>query len=737
MKKIFLFLLIINFKALAQVPLQINYQGVARDAAGNPIANQNIGLQFNISTNGFPNFYTETQPSVPTNSLGLFTTKIGLINPLPANGWQNTPCVLQTSININNAGFVSIGTQTMASVPYALYALNSGATLPPGVRDGQTLRWDSTAQVWKNTNNLTNDDIRVGVGLFPNEIKSKFHATTSNTLDSSAIVALHFNAQPKQAALKAFVVGSTATNTLDPYGTALFGSQGVSNNNGSGFAIGSLNYGTSNGTGVGVSAVGNSKTNTGTAIGVYGTTDPNSLGTNKYAGVFDKGGVLINDSLLMGTASNPGNIGDVLTLTKITPSYGRVKWQTPGTFFSPFTVSANFVHLVPGNATSKVVIGNTTPALFGYSSKLTVYNPVGTNDTALSVFQYTNSHAVNARTFGTGFAVNAINSNAATNSYAGFFDGGLISKGKNSLPTSFAFLVKDGVNTDLLSVKNDGRVGVGTISQTENLQVQSLGNTSLSIISTSATVSQLMFGDASLHSKGFIQYDNGLNTMNIGVNSNPNRIFINNNGSIGLKTNNPGAYDLSIFNPGNNTSLRLNNSIGSANGLVLATNNVSSNLISYDNTPFNFGNNSTTFMTAQPNGNVGIGTITPAINSRLAIKDGHLQSQQTVAPTINGSNGVTASFWNGNPTDVTGIIQLSMGGSTSAGTQASVTFNKTYNSIPTVILTPVNNTYGADAVALNHVYVVASTNGFNIVFNTAYANPTFTMYFNYIVIEGN
>jgi hypothetical protein len=498
--------------------------------------------------------------------------------------------------------------------------------------------------------------------------------------------------------------------------------------------LGSFNYGTSNGTGVGVAGFGNSKTVTGTAIGIYGTTDPASLGTNRYAAIFDKGAVLVNDSLMLGTATNTGVIGDVLTRTL----NGRAVWKTPAAAgFSPFTVSANFVHLVPANATSKVVIGNTTPTLFGYSSKLTVYNPVGTNDTALSVFQYTNSHAINARSFGTGYAVNAVNSNAATNAYAGFFDGGLISKGKNSLPTSFALLIKDAANTDLFSVRNDGRVGVGTINQTENLQVQSPGSTSLSIISTSATISNLFFGDQSLHSKGAIQYDNQANIMNFSVNNIPNRIFINNNGNIGLKTNNPGAYDLSIFNPGTSSSIRLNTGSSANFGLVINSNSAASNIISYENTLFNFGNNSTTFMTAQPNGNVGIGTISPSINSRLAIKDGHLQSQQSVAPTIGGSNGVSASFWNSSATDVTGIIQLTMGGSTGSGTQATVTFNKNYNTIPIVILTPVNNTYGADAVALNHVYVVASTSGFNIIFNTAYANPTYTMYFNYVVIEGN
>ncbi|MEO6304932.1 MAG: hypothetical protein ABIP51_17355, partial [Bacteroidia bacterium] len=399
---------------------------------------------------------------------------------------------------------------------------------------------------------------------------------------------------------------------------------------------------------------------------------------------------------------------------------------------------ANFVHLIPTLSTNKVVIGNTTPALFGYGSKLTVYNPTGNNDTAFSVIQYNNStHAINSTALGTGFAINAVNKNAALSAYAGFFDGGLISRGKNSSNNAYGLIVKDNVNTDLLSVRNDGKVGIGTITQTENLQVQSSSSTAISIVSGNTAQSNFYFGDQSFHFRGNIQYDNSSNTMNFWTNNTANRIFIDNNGHVGLKTNNPGVYDLSIFSTSGNSSLRLNNNLSASIGLVVSTSNVGTNILSYENTPFDFGNNSVIFMRAQPNGNVGIGSLSPAPNSRLAIKDGHLQSQQTNAPTINGNNGTTATFWGPNGTDVTGIISIAMGATTAAGTQATITFNKPYNNVPIVIITPVNNTYAADAVALNHVYVVASTTGFTIQFNSAYANPSYNMYFNYIVIEGN
>jgi hypothetical protein len=124
-----LFVLIFCFGTstiLSQAPQFINYQGVARDANGTPITNTVIGLQFCIATAVNPAFHNEKQLSVPVNSLGLFTTKIGVSPPLPVNGWEDLPAVLHISLSINAGPFTALGTQTLASVPYALYALNSG-----------------------------------------------------------------------------------------------------------------------------------------------------------------------------------------------------------------------------------------------------------------------------------------------------------------------------------------------------------------------------------------------------------------------------------------------------------------------------------------------------------------------------------------------------------------------------------------------------------------------------------
>lgn len=75
MKNIFTTLtaIIIGLTSFAQTPQQFNYQGVARDNAGNVLANQNVALQLSLhsgSANGAV-VYSETQATT-TNQFGLF-----------------------------------------------------------------------------------------------------------------------------------------------------------------------------------------------------------------------------------------------------------------------------------------------------------------------------------------------------------------------------------------------------------------------------------------------------------------------------------------------------------------------------------------------------------------------------------------------------------------------------------------------------------------------------------------
>ncbi len=114
----------------AQAPLSFNYQGVARDLAGTPIPNQNIGLRIAIlqGTPNGPAVYTETHNTNTTN-LGLFSLQIGtgtVVDGLfSAIDWGNNSHHLQIEMDENGgSNYQLIGTSQLLSVPYALYAEN-------------------------------------------------------------------------------------------------------------------------------------------------------------------------------------------------------------------------------------------------------------------------------------------------------------------------------------------------------------------------------------------------------------------------------------------------------------------------------------------------------------------------------------------------------------------------------------------------------------------------------------
>jgi hypothetical protein len=126
-------LLVFSFMLNAQAPQLIKYQGVARDAAGNPIVNGTIQVQFDIH-NVFaagPIIYTELHPSVPTDQFGLFSLSIGSITPFPVGLFGTGDEFLEVSVDFGS-GLTSMGTSHLLSVPYALYADSSGTAGPTG-----------------------------------------------------------------------------------------------------------------------------------------------------------------------------------------------------------------------------------------------------------------------------------------------------------------------------------------------------------------------------------------------------------------------------------------------------------------------------------------------------------------------------------------------------------------------------------------------------------------------------
>ncbi|MCB0786654.1 MAG: hypothetical protein KDC02_20905 [Flavobacteriales bacterium] len=147
--------------ALAQGTLYnaLSYQAVARDANGDPIAGQIIGLRFRI-TAGPGIVYDETQ-SVTTNALGLFKADIGTGTPNGFPPLQNYPWyhpsndmyLLVYADFTGGTNYQFLGQEPIRAVPVASTARMATTLL------------DSSAVVDPNTNVIIVDPTyRLGIG---------------------------------------------------------------------------------------------------------------------------------------------------------------------------------------------------------------------------------------------------------------------------------------------------------------------------------------------------------------------------------------------------------------------------------------------------------------------------------------------------------------------------------------------------------------------------------------------
>jgi hypothetical protein len=112
----------------AQSPAKFNYQAVARNASGNSLTNQAIGVRFTVRdlAVGGNTLYQETH-NVTTNSFGLFTAVIGngttVSGSLTSISWISGDKFLQVEIDAaGGSNYTDMGTTQLISVPYALQA---------------------------------------------------------------------------------------------------------------------------------------------------------------------------------------------------------------------------------------------------------------------------------------------------------------------------------------------------------------------------------------------------------------------------------------------------------------------------------------------------------------------------------------------------------------------------------------------------------------------------------------
>jgi hypothetical protein len=120
--------------AYAQIPQQLNYQGIARNASGEPISTHIITVRLSIidsAANGIVT-YQETK-TVSTNYVGLFTIVIGapgginVIGTIASVNWNTGKKYIKLEIDPNGASnFTLVGMNQLQSVPFALSAAPVG-----------------------------------------------------------------------------------------------------------------------------------------------------------------------------------------------------------------------------------------------------------------------------------------------------------------------------------------------------------------------------------------------------------------------------------------------------------------------------------------------------------------------------------------------------------------------------------------------------------------------------------
>lgn len=137
-KLIALGVLFMALTAQAQAPQGINYQAVIRNTNGTTVNNSTVGLRLNIvqgspaGTVVYSESFTET-----TSNIGLVNVVVGqgsvLSGDFSSINWGAGPYFIEVAADASGgSNYTVLGTQQMMSVPYALYAENSGTAGPQG-----------------------------------------------------------------------------------------------------------------------------------------------------------------------------------------------------------------------------------------------------------------------------------------------------------------------------------------------------------------------------------------------------------------------------------------------------------------------------------------------------------------------------------------------------------------------------------------------------------------------------
>ncbi|WP_299216164.1 hypothetical protein [uncultured Aquimarina sp.] len=331
-------LLILLFFSLFGFSQSFNYQAVVRDANGDPIVNQSIGVQIQILEGVAPDnlVYTEIH-TVTSTAQGIISLAVGTgttSDNFSTINWSQQNQWIGIAVDITGGTtYTSIGTTKLQQVPYALYAANSGDKT-----------FDTTNNVTSNASGtIATDDFVFG--------SSQLDNITNNTDDNARVFF-----DKSKAALRAGIVNDVEEGT--PVAGDLWNDANV--------GYGSIALGVDNAAkAFGSVAIGNENTietavSNSITLGSGNTINGNALSAFILGEVNTVSGI---HSLALGANNNAGGNGNIAmgrgltTNNKDAIALGYFNTEISG---SPTGYNVNQPLLIVGNGTDQM---NTSNAL--------------------------------------------------------------------------------------------------------------------------------------------------------------------------------------------------------------------------------------------------------------------------------------------------------------------------------------------------------------------------------------
>jgi len=179
----------------------INYQALARNAGGNPIANQPITAEISI----FPDAVSATSlykenHTLSTDAYGLFNLVIGAGTQaggsFDAIDWSEAPLYLGVRLN-TGSGFTDLGRHVFQGTPFSFYAPEAGKAIDMKLSDltdvqtalpanGQVLKWNG-ANWAPDTDNGQAYTAGTGISISGNTIANTGDLSNTNEIQNLTI----------------------------------------------------------------------------------------------------------------------------------------------------------------------------------------------------------------------------------------------------------------------------------------------------------------------------------------------------------------------------------------------------------------------------------------------------------------------------------------------------------------------------------------------------------------------